>query len=145
MNIKASISISRITNYGEPKPIVIYVEDETSGCQFLELRLSLADYGLLVSGLSGVECDGRVWLDAPIGKQRQVKEELVGWSNCYFSTTEKREEVARAALAPYEIDGWEGRMSDLFNHHRRSKIVNKAGEESYKVVFIRFVDAPEEV
>ena len=142
MNIHASISISRIQERGVPDCIHVRVEDETSGCTFLDLELSLADFALAITGLSGMRCKGRIWMDAPIGKQRQVKEEWVERPAEYVKSKDEQA-VAAKAFAPYEIDGWKGRVSDLFNHHRRSKI-NKHGEGGYKVVFTRFVDPVEE-
>lgn len=42
----------------------------------------------------------------------------------------------RKALAPYEVDGWQGRASDLGNHHRSQ------GNDTYLVTFDRYVDPP---
>lgn len=141
MNIHASISISRIHSNHEPDCIHIRVEDETSGCMILDLEMSLAAFAQALTGLSGMKCEGVLYKDAPVGKQRQVKEELV--SRPKKVTLENQEAVAAKAFAPFEVDGWQGRVSDLFNHHRRVEI-NTANEEIYRVVFTRFVDAVEE-
>ena len=141
MKVNASISISRIHPYREPDHIHIRVEDETSGCTFLDLELSLADFARAVTGLSAVKCQGELYEDAPVGKQRQVKEELVRRLGGYV-TAQGQRAVAAEVLAPYEIDGWEGYASDLFNHRRRTEL-STAGEEGYRVTFVRFVDPPE--
>lgn len=142
MNIHASISISRVHPHKEPDFVRILIEDETSGCVILDLKLSLPDFARAITGLSAIKCQGVLYEDAPVGKQYQAKEELVSRPDGHFAAKDEAA-VAAEVLAPYEVDGWQGRVSDLFNHHRRAEI-DTAGEETYRVVFTRFVDATEE-
>ncbi len=131
--IKAQLTISRLSGHTEGRPIRIEVGDEASGVTFLRLRLSLENFASALTGLGCVECDGTFWEDAPVGEIRETKTELIprpGWND-----RQKREAIAADLLKPFETDGWKGTASDLFNHHH-------ARGDNQAVSFHRYVDPP---
>lgn len=128
---KGNISISRWSSNREPySGISITIEDESSGTTVLDLDMTPEAFGNAVTGLSSQPCEFD-FHGENIGKIREQKTEYVRWYDP-GKTNSKQD-----ALAPFEIDGWKGRESDLGNHHRRDPISQK-----YSVNFTRFVDKP---
>lgn len=131
MKLKGKISISRPIYGDNRKGIEITVIDKTSGCQFLTAYITLENFAEALTGQGHTECELEFFERAPIGKVREVKTEIVPRPKSH-----KDEEEAKRLLLPFEIDGWEGEIRDMFNGHRR------AGD-GQKVTFVRFVDAKE--
>jgi hypothetical protein len=125
------ISISRPQGDGCDY-ISIEVNDKSSGVEFIELRISYADFAEAITGLSGIPITFKTRFLDKIGKLREHKEVNVVTFVSYKRYTK---EEANAILAPYEVDGWKGRTDDLNNNHRRTKT-------GYNVTFVRYVDAP---
>lgn len=126
------ITITRPT-YGDGRQkIAIRIDDESSGIEFLEIEIGLAEFAEAVTGHGHVPCEYDTRGLANIGKQRVVKTERVPYSfNGKYDT-----EARKAAVAPFEVDGWEcNYLGDVGNPYRR------AGEGAYHVTFIRYEDA----
>lgn len=113
--------------------IEIELTDKTSGCGLVEIQIPYATFTRALTGLAYQECNYIFHEGCPVGKVREVKTERVAKPEGY-----RDKEQGAALLAPFEIDGWQGRFDDLFNGHRG----NRDGTQN--VAFIRFVDAPEE-
>ena len=99
-----------------------------------EVRMHLGDFAEALLGLGHVDCEfdldtSRVGLIA----ERKTIDVYV--PDGPFS---ERQERARQAVAAYEVDGWQGRISDALNHHRR-KTTLAVGGALYSVSFERLV------
>jgi hypothetical protein len=132
---KASLTISRASSTTGPDTIYFQVTDEVSRSVILQLEMSPEQFALALTGLA-VRPASAEWCVENLGKRREVKEEVVPFSG-YSNSSD--EEKARA-LAPFEINGWCARRSDLGNHHR----IDAANPAGYRVVFTRFVEPDEE-
>lgn len=129
MKLKGKISISR-PFYGDGKKgIEITIIDDTSGCEFLSASMTMESFAECLTGLGHTECDLEFRETAPIGKICEVKEEIVPKPKGYKDRGE-----AVKLLAPFETEGWKGRIDDMFNHRRWS------GTNHVRVTFVRYVD-----
>ncbi len=127
-NLKGKISIHRFS--GNRSGICIEIEDETSHTRFLRLEMNAEDFGNAVTGASSRPCVFEIAPDN-INKIHEHKRE-----NVYFKPkSHKRDDAAaQKALEPFEVDGWTGRIDDLFNYH------NIVGDDVRSVTFHRYVD-----
>lgn len=126
MKIKGAVSIGRTSN----DIVRISFDDKDAGVTFATAEMSAADFGMAVTGLSYADAEIEARGLDFVGTRREVKEEVVP---CDWSPKDKA-----AVLAPYEIDGWVARESDLGNGHRRTR--DNAG---YRVTFTRNVKKEE--
>jgi len=139
MKIKGEISLGRKGGgFFEQTPVCIELVDREARVRFLEVHLSLADFAEVLLGHSRVKCDVELRGLNLLGKKREHKTEFVPFLSSDYM--ERREDAAKA-LAPFEVDGWEGRAADYANSHKR---VNMGGVEGALVTFIRHVDKEEE-
>ena len=129
------ISISKVTG-----PNVRYVEieltDTKSGIEFMHVHITLEAFAEAITGSGSQSCTFELSGMCNVGKRREVKHEFVSYDN--VSKSQDYEAKAQA-LAPFEVDGWRGRTSDLGNMHKWNR-----DKSAYDVLFIRFVDAPKE-
>ncbi len=132
-NQKGRISINRPRN-GDY--ICIEIRDESSGVEFVEVRIKYNEYAQLMTGLSGVRCEIITRGLHLVGmiREQKVVEVFVPDGDCAT-----REDRARAATELHEGDGWKGNFRAALNHH--NQIANKrAGDGAwYKVDFVRHV------
>lgn len=130
--MKGSLTISRPRG-GSTERVEIAVRDEMSGSEFVTVRISPADFAEALFGLAYVPCE---FFHRPerVGLQYQHKEEFVPFADnrFYAHGSEDRQRIAAVAFKPFEVDGWQGRVDDLFNPHRR-------GQKGARVVFTRYV------
>jgi len=68
-----SLSINRVISNAEDDYIKIEVCDENSCNTFVTLKLSLKDYAMCISGLSGAKCEGEVRCLDRVGKKHEHK------------------------------------------------------------------------
>jgi hypothetical protein len=133
--LDAQLTISR-PQYGDGrKMIVIRLDDVLSSCGIVDIYIKPEDFAECLTGLSMVPCTTEVDLDRPIGKKREHKREIV--SRPEFDR--KNLKAAAQLLAPYEIDGWKGDLSDLFNSHRW--VLAEDGQWGVSVQFVRHVES----
>lgn len=134
------ISIFRVhggSDETRASPIRIEITDEISGITFLEVRMSLEGFANALMSHSYENC-GFTLRAQNVGKKRELKEEKVPISKeDRYTRGNQESEVAKRILAPYEVDGWMARESDLFNHHRRNQ------DDTQTVSFHRFVEIPD--
>ena len=96
--------------------------------------MDLTDFADALFGLSRVSCDFELKA-ANVGLIREVKEEIVPVPSYTLNFDQQKE-----AIASFEVDGWKARSGDIGNHHMASKL--DGDKWAYKVVFVRFVNAP---
>jgi hypothetical protein len=138
---KGKITISRFSG---TNTIQVQIEDATSGIEFLRVELDAEALGLTLTGLGRQDCAFRMNGLDKIGKQREIKTEVVFVPTPPSYQENDRRANAQAAIAPYEVDGWIGYVCDAMNHHRSSRYkdgVAADGGSWYTVSFTRFVDA----
>lgn len=122
--LSGKLSICRNSS-GEIK---IYLIDESSRCEIVDLTISPHDFAEAITGMSHRPCEIE-WRIANLGKKHEHKTEDVP---CEWLTGKEREEFKNKALAPFEVDGWKADRSCLGNHHCRTK-------DGYRVSFHRYV------
>lgn len=129
--LSGKITISKTMGRDE-SPVFIQIDDEISGCRFVQINMTLENFAEAMFGRGWIPCSLEVNLDAPIGMKAEHKEEIVPF-NCW-SSGKNQEDAISKALSPFEIDGWSARRSDMTNGHCR------AGDKGQRVVFFRHVD-----
>lgn len=135
LKMPGTITISRPRGNMEPEYVQIEVNDELSGSRCLSVRIPIPEFAEALFGAACRPCEFDLRPDL-VGLKHEWKEEFVPLDDSkYYFRDAEREAVAEKALAPFEVDGWKGRVDDLFNHHRR-------GKNGARVSFVRYV-APE--
>jgi hypothetical protein len=132
------------------------IHDEISNVRVLEASVDYPDFASMFN--SQTTCDYRVGAFELLGMERQRCEHNVFAPRLWALPAEDRERVAKQALAPYEKDGWKGRVDDLTNSHQRLDVSTqeavqlalRAGLDAYVedevrgsvqvVTFTRYVD-----
>ena len=134
MKIKATA----VASLGSDNTFRLTIKDDSSRIQFVDLRMTPEQFALVISArvTTDLECEVR-GLDG-VGKVREVKTERVSFRHLYCGTKEERERAAKQAMEPFEVDGWKGSMSDMFNGHRSAR----DGSDIQIVMFERLVDGP---
>lgn len=125
----ATIQIGRHFGSDEKRCVTIEVTDKISGAQFVEVKLSLAEFADAVFGRGYVPCEFNLRGVDKVGMKAENKEEFVP-----ISREDDRKENYSKALKPFEVDGWHARSGDMGNGHRREG-------DGYRVVFFRHVPA----
>ena len=128
--MRGSLTISRPRG-GGAEHVEIRMTDEMSGTVFVEAQIGLSDFTEALVGLSNVPCEFQPRFDY-VGMRYEHKDENVPYNGEHYADPDKRERIARKTFKRFETDGWRGRTSDLFNHHRRT-------EDGYMVTFTRYV------
>lgn len=130
--MKGKISIHRYQSNVPPYGGVhIEVSDRSSGMEFLKVDMTFEEFGNVMSGLGYVDCEFELRNTNLVGCKRESKEEKIQLRDKEFIIRDESRQ--NELLAPYEVDGWVARRSDLENHHKiKNNIVT--------VVFTRFVE-----
>lgn len=137
MKLSGTVSIGRGMSKGSD--VTVQIIDSASGCVALELTLPVEAFAdALFSRTS--ECSFAINDSGVLGATQENKTELVPF-DCYgpkskHPADEHRTKAAVEALAPFEVDGWYGRASDLFNGHCREK---SGDAKRQRVVFYRYM------
>lgn len=130
--MKGRVNIARPRGSGEPEYVQIEVNDELSGANFISIRIPIKEFTEALFGLAQRPCEFDLRPDL-VGLKHEWKEEFVPFEDwTFYRDYGDRNEVAAEVFAPFEVDGWKGRVDDLFNHHRR-------GKGGARVVFVRYV------
>lgn len=125
---KGTFRISRWHSNGDQSTgITISLVDELSNSECVEIHCTVEALGMALT-CSQQECEFE-WRPQVVGKRAENKTEIVP-----ISFTEKNEKKIAKALAPFEVDGWHARRSDLGNHHCRIP-----DGKHQRVVFFRHV------
>ncbi len=112
----------------------ITIGDRTSGCIFLEIKMTMEDFAQAILGLGHVDCEFETYNLNLIGLKREVKIERVNRPQSNDKNKEERDWL----LKPFEIDGWKAYDQDLYNRNKWIK-----GENTVEVSFTRFVENKE--
>lgn len=113
MKLPGTFGIGRVTSNAEDDYVQIAVRDERSGVTFATLKVTLADFTRALTGLGTTPCELEVRGLENVGKQLELKRELVpvpklGNDETYptkSAIASARQAQARAAVAPLEVDG----------------------------------------
>jgi hypothetical protein len=136
---KGQIHIGRINSSQlEEDYIEIEITDEKSHIQFCEVKMSLKDFALAITGRGFSDCEFEVRGTDKIGYTREHKTEEV--KLLYKDKYNLTEADYNKTLKPFEKDGWEARRQDLKNHH----CIVRGKEDTYMVNFSRLV-APDKI
>lgn len=133
--LPASIHIGRSSTYdpsGQAKVVNIRIEDRNSSLVMLEIPMTLAEFGDLLSANGYVHVDAE-WspraLDR-LGMVHEAKRETispVGWRDAF-------EADYLAAAKEFEVDGWKVDTPGTYNSHMRR------GQDGYEAIFRRYVE-----
>lgn len=117
--------------------------DEASGIRVLEFRMNAQDISDLMSTRT-VAVDAQWWAPELLGHRREVKHELLVLPDFGYVDHDRDREGklprVRAALAPYEVDGWRADLRSATNHHNVVARDQESGAYQVRVLFHRFVD-----
>jgi hypothetical protein len=136
--VKTQLTVFRPQRGDDREEIVIRLEDVISSCVIANIHISLEEFARVLTGRSNIDCTAEIFLDSPVGKKRECKDEVIVPRPKFDQ--ENKKAISRV-LAPYEVDGWKGREDDLFNSHRWRQAAD--GQDGISVSFVRYVD-PEE-
>lgn len=149
--LKGTITITRRDSSRDAPRFTITVRDELSSCYAIEVEMTAADFAMALSSClspcefefndSGVIGMTREWKtleipDIPDEETRNLEYDLMVPGD----REKKLIALAHKHLAPYEVDGWTGRTSDLFNSHNW---VRGSKPRLTRVNFERYVPTPE--
>ena len=133
-DLEGSITISRVTS-GKGDYISISVRDETSRNRFVTAKLSLEDYGWLVSGMSEVKCKLETKGLAYVGKIRIRKDRTLTLDKTVYD-----KDVCLAAIREHEKDmieaGWH--LSEYLGS--RDSMTNCDGRTKLKYEIFKYVE-----
>ena len=131
--MKGKITLGRYaSNYEDINPIRFQLEDDKSGVLFLDVKMTLKDFALMITGLGYIDCEFELKNSELVGKTREHKTENIVVRDAWDITEEEKLE----ALKPFEVDGWIGSKYDISNHNN----IVKGLSNTYKVGFTRYVD-----
>jgi len=126
--MKGKITISRRGSFDDDN-MNISIKDNLSGTGFLSVTVGLGDFTKALSGQAFIPCDFEVHNFQKLGTKREHKTVSLDAPRGFIN-----QEQEDAAVAPYEVDGWEARRPDLHNSH------NWTGEGQTSVCFERWVN-----
>ncbi len=128
MNLKGSITISRVSYNDGSSHMQIRLRDETSRCRFVEVTLSLEDFTRALTAEAEIPCDLEIANLRLLGLNRECRSQVLP----RWDYRDKNAERIAAFLAPYEVDEWKAESRDLFNSNRWEG-------DGVRVGFVRFV------
>lgn len=123
---QAKVIMSRFS--GTSDGIHLTIEDDKSGCRIIELTFTFEEFAKAVTASYG-DAEFEYYPNCPVGLTSEYKMEIVPFSQ----TWPEDRKAAAVALKPFEVDGWKGDISDLFNHHRYT------GDGKQEVGFRRYI------
>ena len=133
MKHAGKITITRQSRTTCGDSVCIELTDESSGTRVVEVEMTVENFGNAITNLALQPCEFQWYPEAPVGKVRETKTEIIQMPEG-ASYAKDREALAKAAIAPFEVDGWVGYWRDALNHHRHTD------GTMYSVGFHRFVD-----
>lgn len=130
------LTISRVHSSHEGDYVEISLVDDTSHTQPVKIHVSLQAFAEALMGSGDRPCTFE-WRPSRVGKIHETRKQIVPYHGYYRHGSAEERRAKADALAPFEVDGWRGNPSDLGNMHR------SLGDGQYRVLFARYVDAPE--
>lgn len=128
-----------------PDVMRLEITDKSSNVQFVEIRMTPGDLMLAMTGRM-IDCQMDLRGLHLVGMLSETKRELVPVDKFELRRAADRaglDDAERspsvdAVLAPFEVDGWKGYVSDLFNGH--CYVSDKELGDCQKVTFHRHVN-----
>ena len=138
--LDGQLAISKISQSNGEKYISIEVKDNKSRSVAIRVRCDLLSFAEAITGLGYVDCKAELNDSEIIGKEHQIKDEIVTFP-CHSYQCKNKESwllIVEGALAPYETDGWKGRVEGADNQHRW---IGKNLEKGFtaRITFERYV------
>jgi hypothetical protein len=130
MELPGQITISRISGDGT-HPMRIRITDQVSFAILCDFELSFENFARALTSEAYIPGQLKFFNEAPIGKRRETKAELVP-----VNLLGNKEEAV-SAMEAFEINGWKGQRDDLFNPHCS---VRNERDRLQRVRFVRFVE-----
>lgn len=132
--LSVEMCISSVSSNKEPfRYIRLRLTDSVSGTTIADVDFSFEEFAKALMSSTGQGIAS--WNTQNLGKKRQVKTESVFVPKGEYKS---RNERAKAAIAPFEVNGWRGYVNDATNHHRRESSTSEGDWQT--VSFTRFVD-----
>jgi hypothetical protein len=132
--LPGEITIGRSSATNDSRPISIRLRDETSKLRVVEITLSLADFAAALTGLGFTPCKFTLNRDTRIGKRCEHKTEDVFIPKLqWFIAHVHTDPVVRDTLAPFEVDGWKGRVADVRRSHNRLDQPNPRTADGHEI------------
>ncbi len=132
IKLAGTVRLSRVSGGDESMPIHIELMDQDSHACAVDIHMGMEAMADMLTGRSA-DCSFEFNDSGVIGMQAQSKTELVPVPSSRYGN----EDWIPAALAPFKVDGWKPRHSDIRNHHNCSR--DKSGQEYQRVAFFRHV------
>jgi hypothetical protein len=109
----------------------LHLTDDATHIEVLRLKISLEDFARMITGQAERPCTFTMRPEH-LGHVAEYKYEIVPYVASHPRGSMAERATKRAALTPWEVDGWQGDASNLGNMHRGST-------EGYRVLFTRYV------
>ncbi len=133
-NLQGKLTITKVTSSSKPDYVSLVIEEDKSHCRVIQIKISLEQFAKALFAFASRPCEIEFFNDAGnIGMTHEIKHEIIRQPARKGLASE--DEFA-AQLAPFETEGWVGRVSDLNNHHNMTEDAN-----CYTVFFERWVPA----
>lgn len=134
-DLKGTFRVSRVQSNIEDDFIDFELIDEASRLVICSIRMSIAEYGDLISGTRNVPCEIRLFETSRAGMTHEHKTEAIP----RIEISNPSDEDLQAHVKPWEKDGWIASTRDLRNHHLW------VGRDQVKVGFDRWVPPEEDI
>jgi hypothetical protein len=128
------ITISCVSSNISDGCIEIRLCDDASRIEFVTAQLTFEALSRALTGQSHIPCEIETNALHLVGKRMEHKYELVRRPNKQKTGIGAFTEVIEI-LGPLEVDGWVGRVDDMYNHH------NWRDKNEVRVSFTRYVDS----
>jgi hypothetical protein len=130
---KGNISIGKVTSNVEPYTFINIEIADDNGLQIVDCNIPMEQYGHLIAGTHGINCEFHISNVDKIGKTRELKTIVVE----YDQNDNKDQMLIKAQ--EYEVDGWSiNYKGDIGNHHRMS-YDHTANKKLNRLTYVRFV------
>ena len=126
--IKTNITIAR----GSDDVVRIYIEDDSSRTQFLEIKLDYESFARVITGLHGVECESLVHGLEYVGKKRVTENRSVV---CPLDTYD-REKFQQWIVDNCQEEGW--LISSYLGS--QSSVVHREGKTTLNYRVTKYVE-----
>ena len=132
------ISINKVHVNGAPSAerkndyITISLEDITSTCEFVTLKLSLTNFALALTGQSLIPMEFEVAGLENIGKTFQHK-----YINLPLIFKASKEQID-LLISKHEIDGWIGERTNYTNYHYWNR--DNSEHQTVKILYHRWIE-----
>lgn len=137
MSEKQILRVTTCITHGSQGIFNLTIRDQSSGIEFVDIEMSAEQFADTITAHSTMDVQCEVRGLHLLGMQIETKQEIVPFEHRYERDEEKRQSAANAAISPFEVDGWKGRVDDLFNPH------HNAGSGKHRVTFTRYVAKPQ--